>query len=72
MDRTRSILLFDAIYDQMLDYDTIINNITKHIQYYSLKQPDLDIKHLLQLYLSYDYEFRGWRPNNNKKIKIKI
>lgn len=49
MDRSRSILLFDARYDQMLDYDTIINNITTHIQYYSLEQPDLDIKHLLIL-----------------------
>ena len=58
MDRTFINLIGDAIYDLILDHDNITNNIIRYMQYYLLEQLDLDIKQLVQLYLSYNHKFR--------------
>lgn len=42
----------------MIDSNTILNNISKYRQYYLLDQLDLDIKQVVQLYLSHTHEFR--------------
>lgn len=51
-------LIIDVVYDLIVDYDEIQNNIIKLMQYYLLEPLDLNIKQLLQLYLQHAYEFR--------------
>ena len=58
MDRTRHMLVRDARYNLMLDYDAIMNNINTQMQYYTLEIYGLIIKQLVQLYLSQAHEFR--------------
>lgn len=58
-------------YDLTLDYNVILNNISTHMQYYSLERSYLDIKYIVQLYISQDYEFRvGELRIIKKKILI--
>lgn len=51
-------LIIDVVYDLLVDYDEIQNNIIKLMQYYLLEPLDLNIKQLVQLYLQHAYEFR--------------
>lgn len=46
-------LVHDAGDDRMSNYDAIMNNITTHMQYYTLERFDL-----VQLYLSQAHEYR--------------
>lgn len=72
MDKTRHMLVRDTRYDLMLDYNAILNNISTHMQYYSLERSYLDIKHIVQLYISQDYEFRVGELRIIKKRNLNI
>lgn len=72
MDKTRHMLVRDTRYDLMLDYNAILNNISTHMQYYSLERSYLDIKQIVQLYISQDYEFRVGELRIIKKRNLNI